>query len=850
MAILGDVKALIQANNGTVLAGTNSSARVYKSVDNGQNWTLVTALGVASDSVNAFAKVSSTGYLLAAVSGSSTASGIWRSIDNGATWNRVKTHPNNTGYLDITAIQGGSKIVAVGYPVTNPINSPVTYSNDQGSNWSDVSISYYNQIHLAVSAYQEGILSTQYPGETTGGVFAFYGTDTYYTQMGGVKQEASGGASAVGFSTSGGGAGNGGLDMVSFLVKDAQGRYLRRALWAVKAVADVTDTEIWQWPSSATGPYTFAKIATIDAQNFRGLYVDTTPDANQSQRTIWAGGNGSIYVSYNSGLTWAVATVAPVGQIYSFVRTTSGVLIAGGASGEIFLFSGSGSEGGGSTPEPPPTNTDVPTSQTLGQEATCENGVFVSNKFDFSNVTNIFHYNGSTYSDLQFGSNPPYEPLGATASVNKAVYFGSKTSDANVPGGPFSSLVFDLTREAKNITVVWEYWNGSAWVTLTTQDNTDQFRNLGVNAVSWQVPSAWATTTVNTVLGYWVRARISAVSAGSQTPLHDNRYIYTTLLPSIEIAAEEVTGDLPAMGRIKWTNNSGIDVERFVCGLRSLDRGENFCPYINISDTQAPFGLGVVKGTLSGINWQTTKKAPTGRSLDLSLSSAGDLNSWKDLVTITISNTVAREYHGYYRTFLRCFYNNALAQVWNLRVQIRFGSGGSRINTQTAFPTTLADWEAVDLGQISISTRQVACQVGSLSDQLQLVVQGYCTSTLKELILYDLILMPIDEWAVDSRIPDLITSGSPQIVNHNYIDIDSVSNPKTQISAFHRNSAGLIVSRYQVVNNGPVILQKKKDQRFWFFNLEYANYWRAYPEVIGSVQIYKQQQYLAYRGRN
>lgn len=854
MALSGDVKALIQANNGTVLAGTNSSARIYKSTDNGQTWTQVIALGSASDSVNAFAKVNSTGYILAAVSGSATASGIWRSLDHGATWTRVKTHPNNTGYLDITAIQGSSKLVAVGYAVTNPVFSPVIYSVDQGSNWTDISLSYYNQTYLATASYGDPVLATAYPGETSGGVFAFYGTDTYYTQLGGIISSVS--PSAVGFSTVGGGAGNGGLDMTAFLINDGSGRYYRRTLWAVKSALDTTDTEIWQWPASPTGPYSFAKIATIDSENFRGLYVDPTPDYSSGQRTIWAGGNGTIYVSYNSGLTWVVATTAPVGQIYSFVRTASGVLIAGGASGEIFLFSGSGSEGGGSgggdTEEPPlpPEDSDTVTAQILGREPTCENEVYVSNKFSFSNVTHVLYYNGSTYQELQFQSSPPYTFFGGSSVVNRAMYFGSRTGDANVPSGPFSSLIFDISRQSLNTTIVWEYWNGSAWATLTVQDNTDQFRNLGVNAVSWSVPSAWTTTSVNSLTGYWIRARISAVSSGSQTPIQANRYVYTTLLPYIDIAANEITGDLPAVGRLKYMNQTGLDVERFVCGLRSLNRGNNFNSFINISDVQTPFGLTLAKSSDAGVSWQTDKKAPTGRSLLLSYSSGGSLNAWKDLASVTISNTIARDYHGYYRVFIRCFYNNALAQVWNLRLQLLFGSGGSKVTTKTVYPTTLSDWEVLDFGQISIFTRQIACQAGSLSDQLKLVVQGYCTSTSKPLTLYDIVLIPIDEWAVDTRIPDLVTSGSPQIPNHSFMDIDSITNPKIAISAMNRNSAGLIVSRYQTINNGQMILQKNRDQRLWFLNMDYANYWRGYPELLGSVQVFKQQQYLGFRGEN
>lgn len=855
MALSGDVKALIQANDGTVLAGTNNSARIYKSVDNGQTWTQIIALGSGSDVVNAFAKVNSTGYLLAAVSGSSGAQGIWRSINNGATWTRVKIHPSGAGngYYDITAIQGASHIIAVGAATASPF-SPVVHSGDQGVTWSDVSTSFYNQPHIGVSAYQEGILSSAYPAEPYGAVFAFYGTDTYYTIMGGTGLTGT----AVGFGTVGGGAGNGGLDMLSFLYNDLQGRYYRKALWAVKSAGNVANTEIWQWPASPTGPYQFAKIATIPSENFRGLYVDPTPSAANRDRTIWAGGNGAIYVSYNSGLTWTVATAAPVGQVYSFVRTTSGVLISGGASGEIFLFSGTGSEGGGGTggsggtggggTVTPPT-AGLATTRILGQEATCENQVFVANKSSFSNITHLFHFNGASYVTLQYASDPPYDLLGTAAAVNKAVYFGSKTNDSNVPGGPFSNLVFDLSLQAKNITVLWEYWNGSSWATLTTQDNTDQFRNLGVNSVTWTIPSAWATTSVNSVTGYWIRARISAISSGSQTPKQANRFVYATILPYVEISGDEVKGDLPALARIRLTNQGSFGLERVVCGLRRLNRGANFNAFINVSDTQAPFGITLSKGSEAGVAWQDDKVAPTGRSLIASYSSGGDLNAWHDLAVVTISTSVAREYYGHYRAMLRVFYNNALGQGWNLRLQLRIGSGGAKFTTDPVYPTTLCQYEILDFKNLIILNRQSASLNGNISDQLQIAIQGYSISTSKPLTLYDLILIPTDEWALDAIVPETVTTATPQIVTHNVLDIDSIGNPKVGISVTNRNNNGLIVSQFQAINNGPVILQKAADQRFWFVNMTYENFWKGNPEILGSVQVDKQQQYLGFRGR-
>lgn len=854
MAITGSVKALIQANNGDVLAGSGSSARIYRSTDNGQNFSLVIALGSASDSVNAFARVNSSGYLLAAVSGSATASGIWRSTDHGATWTKVKTHPDTTGYLDITAIQSGSRLVAVGLPTSSSLNSPVIYSSNQGSTWQEVSLSYFNQTHLSVAAYSDGVLFTQYPGEAYGNVYAFYGTDTYYTAQGGVRSASP--ATAAGFSTVGGGAGNGGLDMVSFLIKDGTGQYRRRALWAVKSHLDVTDTEVWQWPASPTGPYSFAKITTIDANLFNVMYVDPAfvYTSIGAERTIWAGANGKIFVSYNSGLTWSLATDAPTGQIYSFVRTTSGALIAGGASGEIFLFDGGGSEGGGDDDEDPEEPTEAEsTSRFLGRSATCDNEVYVSNKFSFSNITHIFYYNGSTYDNLQFEDVPPYLLFGATPAAGRIAYFGSLSNDSNVPGGPFSNLVFDISQIAEDTTFVWEYWNGSAWTTLTVNDTSDQFKLLGVHSIHWKIPAAWATNTVNSITAFWVRARVSAVGSSPVGPIHANRYIYTTNLPYVEIDSVQIKGDIPAAAKIHWYNQAetsggalGLDADRVLCGLRSVDRGNSFSPYLNISDEQSLFGISAAAGDQA--TFGDSLAAPTNRALTVSYSSGGDLNIWKDIATFTIDSSIAREYYGYFRVFLRVSKAGA-NQDWQFRVRAAFGSGGGVSDTKAIYPTGSASWEVLDLGTVVIPAIQSVFTTQCLCDSLTVKVQGRASATSSAVTLYDLILIPTDEWAIDTYAVDPSANSTAKMLGGDFLEVDSVSNPKVAITTYNRNPARQIISRYQSTHNGPAILQANNRQRLWFMVMNYETYWQSLPEVTGSVQVFKRQHYLGPRGK-
>lgn len=856
--ITGNVTALIQAKNGDILAGASGTARIYRSIDDGKTWSFLTKFSgtiASTDNINAFTKDSS-GNLYAAVTGNSVAQGIWKSINNGVSWTKVKSHPLNTGYLDITAAQG-TKITAVG-KATSSTDSPVIYSTNAGVTWTNVSTPYYNQEHMSVAAYQEPVLFSQYPTETYGSVSTFIGTNSYYTAQYGVGQTGSNPPQLYGFGTIGGGAGNGGLDMVSFLVRDAQGRYLRRALWGVKSAADVTDTEIWQWPSGTyqSGSTQFSKFTTIDNVLFNVMYVDPTPDINAIARTIWAGANGEIWVSYNSGLTWAVATTAPVNQIRSILRTTAGTLIAGGDNAEIFIYTGTGSQGGGvgsSQDKAIYGGGVVVNTYPLGREETCDDEVYASNKSVFSNITHVLHYNGSTYSELQFSTQPPYALLGTNPTVNKAVYFGSKTNDSNVAGSVFSGVVFNISQVAEDITIVWEYWNGTAWVSLTVQDNSNGFRILGSSSTHWVVPATWATTAVNGVTGYWVRARISALGPVPVYPIHSKRYIYTPNLPYVEIAEGEIDGDMPADGQIRWRNRGDdpltvidMEVDRVICGLRSVTRGEFFNAYINISDVQIPYGMTITKHV--DAVWGVSQRAPTNRALTVSHASGVELNRWNDLVTFSIANTIARDYYGTYHAFVRVYKSGTGTNNWQVRLRTSFGSGGSTKDTKASFPTLAGEWEALDLGEISIPTTQIARLGSNLGDLLKLTVQGYCTATATALIFYDLILIPTDEWAVDSISPLPAISDVAKVKGGSVLDIDSITNPKASLTATNKTSGDLIVARYQAINNGPVILQKGVRQRLWFLVMSYENFWRSAPEITGSVQAFKQQRYFAYRG--
>ena len=126
--------------------------------------------------------------------------------------------------------------------------------------------------------------------------------------------------------------------------------------------------------------------------------------------------------------------------------------------------------------------------------------------------------------------------LPAVPAVNDAYYFGASFT--------FTDLIMTVgTAGVGTWTIVWEYWNGSAWTAVSglyvPSANFDQFKVSGKSDIAWNPPSGWATTSVNGISKYWIRARVSAYTSittqpkGTQawlTDAWDRDKVYATVL--------------------------------------------------------------------------------------------------------------------------------------------------------------------------------------------------------------------------------------------------------------------------------------------------------------------------------
>jgi hypothetical protein len=118
----------------------------------------------------------------------------------------------------------------------------------------------------------------------------------------------------------------------------------------------------------------------------------------------------------------------------------------------------------------------------------------------FTNKTTDFNDDGANDCPL----------MPATEVVNDAFYYGSSNK--------FRGLNLNIGTAGVGNTIVWEYWDGSAWSSLTVTDATNGFTVLGANTVTFTPYDDWAKTIVNSSEQYWIRSRVS-VAAFTTQPL-------------------------------------------------------------------------------------------------------------------------------------------------------------------------------------------------------------------------------------------------------------------------------------------------------------------------------------------
>lgn len=580
-------------------------------------------------------------------------------------------------------------------------------------------------------------------------------------------------------------------------------------------------------------------VSTLPSGEIRGLY-----DAGSN--IIYAGDNGQILKSTDCGRNYAVDDTLPTGYVHDFIKETATDDIRAGDDGRILIL-------------------DDSQTVSLGQSETALD-VFVANHHKTANLTNIFQYDDGTgsYNEIFPMSSLPQALYPATPAAGDIVYFIIDTSLGDT--GYFHNLAFDIGTPAAattSYTIVWEYYNGS-YTSLTVQDGTSQFSEVGPNVVSWRMPSDMTTDTVNSVTGYVIRARLSALTGTLTNPTQQNRNVYSVNTAFVEMDDAEVEGVVEALakGEIRCRSDNGgpggseptLYQTRFLMGVKEVTNHENFRAFLNFADEQNPDGVSIdvsVDGdSATSIENDASLSGVTGRRVFFDAGSA-TLDTMADRVSIVLSTTIARDYYGSYLAFLRCKQTGGSAGQVKVRLKAVSGTGGISTLTEIRATQSTSDHELISFEKpftLPVSTLFTENDIG---DETSITVQIETASASADLYLYDIFLLPTDVMWVESE--DTANNNESAVENGTRLVVDSITIPKIPVrSLVQKSGTGLAKANYAIDSNGQFTLLRGRQQRVWFLSARRSSVggtvWISEPENVYSVKLWKTERWLLGRG--
>lgn len=793
-------------------AGSLNESRIMKSTDGGDTWANNLTAAPVPASVHVLYTLTNNNILAGGFFDAAGTRALIRTTNDGTSWSDVS--PASMGGVRDIVQTGTGAVIAAGLSTSPNSGASVWRSTDDGGSWTQVLTDPASSTLMALTIAQNGDILALGRGGLV-----------YRSIDDGQNWNASVPVPSISYS------GFFGTRLVAL------------SSGVILAISDMGNGAIYQ-SSDNGGSWSLVYVVG-------GFVWNMTKDTSDNVYALIGNQPEYLIKSSDEGKSWQILAIV-INQNSGFVLRRGLYFVP--SSSRLLIGTDDAAETPGYI-----FRTAAASLATLGRSATCDNEVVIGNRDNTPNLTHIFRDNGGAFSSIY--------PLGAATttlftapSVNDAIYFGIQNlSSLN---RPFSGLVFDIGTPGQGLyTLIWEYWSGATWSTLTTQDNTNSFRNTGVNTVHWAQPSNWASTTVNSVTGLWVRVRISALTGSMTSPTQINRDIYAVNQALLDIATGQVLGDIPAITQIKCYNLSDADGpggsapnlydNRLIVGLKTIETGSNFRAYLNLADIQYTPGITVTLG--ANTTFVTDVQTPTGRRATYN---PGGVEAMATRATISFAPTVARDFYGLYHAFLRARRTAGASTDLSVRLQVTSGSGGITFTTQSKQLQTTTAFEVLDFGEIALPVSG-SFKSNDLGDITTIAIQASAASGTPDLYLYDLVLIPVDEWAVDAvdfantALSDVGRSGNIAKL----LDIDSITDPRIDIKTLVRTSDtnGLITAEYNPITNGPVILQANKDQRLWFFAMQTsatgASYsWLAPPEIAHSVQIFKNEGYLGQRG--
>jgi len=147
----------------------------------------------------------------------------------------------------------------------------------------------------------------------------------------------------------------------------------------------------------------------------------------------------------------------------------------------------------------------------------------------------------------------------------------------------FYGATFEFDTRGSDYTLVFEFWNSSAWIPFVPTDNTDNFLSDGLIQWSTTAVTGWATSTVNGVTSkYWIR--ISTTSIPITQAIVDLITPKTSVVGLLSLSSSEIFAETwkwcsyngSVYVTIRNAGNSSYEGDYFITQTSSSANKENF----------------------------------------------------------------------------------------------------------------------------------------------------------------------------------------------------------------------------------------------------------------------------------
>jgi hypothetical protein len=344
---------------------------------------------------------------------------------------------------------------------------------------------------------------------------------------------------------------------------------------------------------------------------------------------------------------------------------------------------------------------------------------------------------------------------------------------------------------------------------LLTAGETPSARTFLAESVLWSIDAAtWATYTG---AAFWAPEVTSMVQDVVDRSGWASGNAMTFMLTDQAVASTKYrTFSMYENNALSWhLEVIYVDVESYtsnlIIGARSTNRGADFQSCINL----APFstngisvGIGENCRWIEGVSASALGGPLVAFNTIIDVSVSGEDGSLKDRAIVSIPPQVSLSYSGRYRAFVRVSHAGPVDPTSPTSIRLRTSVGGESRFSQVSAAATLQYPELVDLGFISIP------EISSVgSERIEIAVQTTRGTSLIH-YLYDLVLIPSDEWICEVIAPSsadgVLDSGRTLVID----GIDATSGLRAEMAT----NIGKV--RW-AVSGTPARLERNNTVRLW-----------------------------------